>query len=66
MKPRKVKALAHYGKSNLTEDTLRACSKLCVTKEVSCPKQNSDCRHWINYEQLTTRQTTALEKLPIA
>ena len=51
MKPKKVKALAHYGKSNLTEDTLRACSKLCVTKEVSCPKQNSDCRHWINYEQ---------------
>jgi|TARA_R100001163_G_C4987396_1_gene141268 DNA-directed RNA polymerase sigma subunit (sigma70/sigma32) len=30
--------------------TLRECTKLCIKNNVSCPKENSDCRHWIDYE----------------
>ena len=29
---------------------LRACSQMCLKLDVSCPKENSDCRYWIDHE----------------
>tara|TARA_B100001094_G_C17901758_1_gene656811 strand:- start:231 stop:488 length:258 start_codon:yes stop_codon:yes gene_type:complete len=29
---------------------MRECCKKCLENDVSCPKENSNCRHWINYE----------------
>tara|TARA_R100000005_G_C4997821_1_gene204524 strand:+ start:2198 stop:2509 length:312 start_codon:yes stop_codon:yes gene_type:complete len=32
------------------QSSLKECTKYCIKNNVSCPKENSDCRHWINYE----------------
>ena len=29
---------------------MRECCQKCLEYDVSCPIENSDCRHWINYE----------------
>ena len=29
---------------------MRECCEKCLEWNVSCPVENSDCRHWINYE----------------
>ena len=29
---------------------MRECCRKCLEYDVSCPIENSDCRHWINYE----------------
>ena len=29
---------------------MRECCKKCLEYDVSCPIENSDCRHWIDYE----------------
>ena len=29
---------------------MRECCQKCLEYDVSCPTENSDCRHWINYE----------------
>ena len=31
-------------------EDLRQCSQTCLKLGVSCPKENSDCRYWIDYE----------------
>lgn len=31
-------------------EDLRACSQACLKLDVACPKENSDCRYWIDYE----------------
>lgn len=31
-------------------EDLRMCSRTCVNLGVSCPKENSDCRYWIDHE----------------
>lgn len=28
---------------------MRECSKTCVKWDEPCPKENSDCRYWVNY-----------------
>ncbi len=30
---------------------MRECSKTCINLGVSCPTENNDCRHWIDYEE---------------
>mgnify|MGYP003127349376 CR=1 FL=1 len=29
---------------------MRECCQKCLEYDVSCPMENSGCRHWINYE----------------
>ena len=29
---------------------MRECCEKCLEYNVSCPIENSDCRHWIDYE----------------
>ncbi len=29
---------------------MKECSKKCMENNVSCPYENSECRHWIDYE----------------
>mgnify|MGYP003121705297 CR=1 FL=1 len=29
---------------------MRECCEKCLECDVSCPVENSDCRHWIDYE----------------
>jgi DNA-directed RNA polymerase sigma subunit (sigma70/sigma32) len=29
---------------------MRECCEKCLDYNVSCPIENSDCRHWIDYE----------------
>ena len=29
---------------------MRECCKKCLEYDVSCPIENADCRHWIDYE----------------
>ena len=29
---------------------MRECCEKCLECDVSCPIENSDCRHWIDYE----------------
>jgi DNA-directed RNA polymerase sigma subunit (sigma70/sigma32) len=29
---------------------MRECCEKCLEYDVSCPIENSDCRHWIDYE----------------
>jgi len=29
---------------------MRECCEKCLEYDVSCPMENSDCRHWIDYE----------------
>jgi DNA-directed RNA polymerase sigma subunit (sigma70/sigma32) len=29
---------------------MRKCCEKCLEYDVSCPIENSDCRHWIDYE----------------
>ena len=29
---------------------MRECCEKCLEYDVSCPVENSDCRHWIDYE----------------
>lgn len=36
---------------NVEEDDYPACSKKCIELNVSCPKENSSCRMWMEYEE---------------
>ena len=29
---------------------MRECFEKCIEYDVSCPTENSDCRHWIDYD----------------
>jgi hypothetical protein len=29
---------------------MRECCEKCIEYDVSCPTENSDCRHWIDYD----------------
>jgi len=35
----------------MSEDQLRACTTACIDNKISCPKENSDCRYWVDYER---------------
>ena len=35
---------------NVLEGEYPTCTKKCLEYDVSCPKQNSECRMWVDYE----------------
>ena len=35
---------------NVEKDNYPACSKKCIEYNVSCPKENSSCRMWMDHE----------------
>ncbi len=37
------------------------CCKKCLEYDVSCPTENSDCRHWIDYEDDSNCTLIALD-----
>ena len=41
---------------------MRECSKACERWNEPCPKENSDCRYWINYEDDLNCTFVAVEK----
>ena len=45
----KIGAERSYGRPRQLEDRLRECTKLCIAKEIPCPKENSDCRYWMDH-----------------
>lgn len=47
---------------NKAQPTLRKCAKLCMDKNVSCPKENSDCKFWIDYKIDNNCSLCAIEK----
>ena len=40
---------------------MRECCKKCLEYKVSCPVENSDCRHWIDYEDDSNCTLIAIE-----
>jgi DNA-directed RNA polymerase sigma subunit (sigma70/sigma32) len=40
---------------------MRECCKKCLDCDVSCPIENSDCRHWIDYENDSNCTLIAVE-----
>ena len=40
---------------------MRECCKKCLEYDVSCPTENSDCRHWIEYEDDSNCTLIALD-----
>lgn len=36
---------------NVEKDNYPACSKKCIEYNVSCPKENSSCRMWVDHEE---------------
>jgi hypothetical protein len=40
---------------------MRECCKKCLEYDVSCPMENADCRHWIDYEDDSNCTLIAVE-----
>ena len=45
----KIGAEQSRTRPRMSEDQLRACTTACIDNKISCPKENSDCRYWMNY-----------------
>ena len=41
---------------------MRECSKVCMKWNEPCPKENSDCKYWINYGEDLNCTFVAIEK----
>ena len=41
---------------------MRECSKACVKWDEPCPKENSDCKFWIDYPEDLNCTFVAIEK----
>ncbi len=47
----RIKAEQCYGRPKRMEEPLWECTKLCIDKNMACPRENSDCRHWMDYDK---------------
>ena len=41
---------------------LKQCAKLCIEEDLICPKENADCRHWIDYKKDNNCVLCTIEK----
>jgi hypothetical protein len=41
---------------------LKQCAKLCMEEGLICPKENADCRHWIDYKKDNNCSLCTIEK----
>jgi len=50
MKEKRYEKFKYPRTQRSSKPTLRECTEHCIKNKISCPEENSDCKHWINYE----------------